>query len=104
SGAFSPLLDAVSKQFSFDKVVGTNIPFKNDSIDQQAPIYHVQGERKTKRIHKILQDQSIDWENSYAYGDSYSDLPVLELVGNPVAVQPDNRLRALAEQNKWQII
>jgi len=104
SGAFIPLLESIANQFPFDQVIGTNIPFKNDKLDRETPIYHVQGERKTKKIHEILQDKQVDWENSYAYGDSYSDLPVLELVGNPVAVQPDERLRALAVENKWTIL
>lgn len=46
----------------------------------------------------------IDWSDSYAYGDSYSDLAVLELVGNPVAVKPDSRLSEIAIHRKWEIM
>ncbi len=35
--------------------------------------------------------RGIDLSESYAYSDSESDLPMLELVGNPVAVNPDSR-------------
>ena len=43
----------------------------------------------------------IDLRTSYAYADSSSDLPVLEAVGHPVAVRPDKRLRAVAEERGW---
>ena len=47
-------------------------------------------------------DQSL--EGSYFYSDSHNDLPLLELVDNPVAVNPDDKLRKVATTNNWQII
>ena len=41
---------------------------------------------------------------SFAYGDSIFDVPVLELVGNPVAVYPDSQLWDYASQREWRII
>jgi phosphoserine phosphatase len=41
---------------------------------------------------------------SYAYADSLTDVPVLELVGHPVAVYPDEGLAALAWQKGWPIL
>jgi len=104
SGAFTPLLTSVTKNFHFDTIIGTDIPFNEQSIDTTKTIYHIQGERKNKKIFEALQGQAVDWNNSYAYGDSYSDLPVLQLVGNPVAVQPDNRLHTVAQEQGWDII
>jgi len=46
----------------------------------------------------------IDLGRSYAYGDSISDAPMLEAVGNPRAVNPDSRLRRLAESRGWPIL
>jgi fatty acyl-CoA reductase len=45
----------------------------------------------------------VDLHRSYAYADSISDLPMLEAVGNPVAVNPDRRLAAAARSRGWQI-
>jgi phosphoserine phosphatase len=45
----------------------------------------------------------VDLAASYAYGDSLSDLPMLEEVGTPVAVNPDSALRALARKRGWAI-
>lgn len=104
SGAYTPLLHTVTKGLPFDKIIGTDIPIKEQKIDSKIPIFHVNGLRKNKKVFEALADKEIDWANSFAYGDSYSDLSVLGLVGNPVAVQPDPRLRSIAKKRVWQII
>ncbi len=47
--------------------------------------------------------RGVDLRRSYAYADSISDLPMLEAVGNPVAVNPDRRLAAAARERGWQL-
>jgi phosphoserine phosphatase len=49
-------------------------------------------------------DLGIDLQKSYFYTDSIVDLPVLERVGNPVAVHPDSELATLAVERGWKII
>ena len=44
------------------------------------------------------------WPQSYAYTDSYTDLPLLERAGYPVAVYPDEGRAAHAQQHGWEII
>ena len=46
----------------------------------------------------------VDLAAAYAYADSGSDVPLLEACGNPVAVRPDRRLRAVALSHGWPII
>ncbi len=104
SGAYTPLLHVATQDLPIDVVIGTDIPVTNGKITSKAPIYHIQGMRKNEKVQQYLQNQTIDWENSYAYGDSYSDLSVLSLVGNPVAVQPDDKLRAIAKRRNWEIL
>src|SRR5690625_3530714 len=104
SGAYTTFLKSVTKDFAFDTIIGTEIPIKDQMINQNKHIYHIQGKRKNESILETLQEENIDWNNSFAYADSYSDLPVLELVGNPVAVQPEKRLLAIAKDRNWEII
>lgn len=106
SGAYTIFLKAVMNglPFAFDTMIGSEIPFKEQKFDRNQSIYHINGTRKNDAIHKALADKNIDWKKSYAYADSYSDLPVLELVGNPVAVKPDPKLKYTAEQRGWEII
>lgn len=104
SGAFTPMLNEVTRDLAIHNVIGTEIPMSNGKLDTNKAIYHIQGERKNEMIEKALQGLDIDWKNSSAYGDSISDITVLELVGNPVAVRPESRLRAIAEKRKWEIL
>ncbi|MCZ7535110.1 MAG: HAD-IB family hydrolase [Acidimicrobiia bacterium] len=46
----------------------------------------------------------IDLGRSWAYSDSASDLPMLGAVGNPVAVNPDKKLRDVARESEWEIL
>lgn len=104
SGAFTPMLNEVTRDYAIHNVIGTEIPVHNGFLDTNTGIYHIQGERKNEMIDKALEGLDIDWENSSAYGDSISDITVLEMVGNPVAVRPESRLKAVAEERKWEII
>ncbi|WP_019414422.1 HAD family phosphatase [Paenisporosarcina sp. TG20] len=104
SGAFTPMLNEVTSELSIHEIIGTEIPMSNGIVDTDTDIYHIQGVRKNEMIEKALLGLDIDWDNSSAYGDSISDLTVLELVGNPVAVRPESRLKAIAEERKWEII
>ncbi len=61
-------------------------------------------EGKVKRIQDWLKGSDKNLEGSYFYSDSSNDLPLLELVDNPIAVNPDNKLRAEAGQRGWPII
>ena len=47
---------------------------------------------------------NIDLASSYAYGNHQSDLPLLDLIGNPYAVEPTEPLRRAALANKWPIL
>ncbi|WP_301108698.1 HAD family phosphatase [Sporosarcina sp.] len=104
SGAYTPFLTAVTSHLSFDKIIGTEIPTRGEQIAMEQPFFHIQGQRKNEMIDRALKGKSIKWEKSFAYGDSISDLPVLEQVGHPVAVRPDVKLAAIAEQRNWEIL
>jgi HAD superfamily hydrolase (TIGR01490 family) len=104
SGAFTTMLNEVTKEYAVHQVIGTEIPYSNGNLDTANEIFHIQGIRKNMMIDQALDGYDIDWENSTAYGDSISDISVLELVGNPVAVRPENRLRTIAEERKWEIL
>jgi HAD superfamily hydrolase (TIGR01490 family) len=62
------------------------------------------GEGKVEAIRAIAAWEGFDLGECYAYSDSISDLPMLEAVGHPVAVNPDNRLNAIALRRGWPIV
>jgi len=104
SGAFTPLLQATLAHLPIDYIIGTAIPTKGQFVDATTPIDHIQSERKTALILETLKHNVIDWQNCFAYGDSIADLPVLEMVGNPVAVCPDVKLQHIANTKDWTIV
>src|SRR5699024_10248733 len=61
-------------------------------------------EGKITRLNSWLEEHQASLEDSYFYSDSHNDLPLLEQVTHPVAVDPDDTLRAIAQQRGWKII
>ncbi|HEX3736115.1 MAG TPA: HAD-IB family hydrolase [Solirubrobacterales bacterium] len=64
----------------------------------------VYGPGKVTAMEEFARQHGIDLAASYAYSDSISDLPMLRVVGNPVAVNPDPPLAAIAKEEGWQTL
>lgn len=63
------------------------------------------GAGKVENLRKWLQEfDAYDLQQSHFYSDSINDLPLLEEVGHPVAVNPDERLQAVAAERSWAIL
>jgi fatty acyl-CoA reductase len=58
---------------------------------------------KVRAIQTFVEQHNVDLAVSYAYGDSRADLPMLQCVGNPVAVNPSKGLRQVALESGWEI-
>jgi HAD superfamily hydrolase (TIGR01490 family) len=65
--------------------------------------FYAYGPHKAVAIQAAAERDGIDLARSYAYSDSITDTPMLELVGHPVAVNPDRELARLARQQEWEI-
>nr|WP_217908804.1 HAD family hydrolase [Halomonas maris] len=61
-------------------------------------------EGKVTRLEQWLKDQDLSMEGAWFYSDSHNDLPLLEIVEHPVAVDPDDTLRNVAEERQWRIM
>ena len=64
----------------------------------------VRGQQKAILAERLASELGIDLEQSYAYGDRMADLPILQLVGYPVAVEPKPQLREVANKYNWTIL
>ena len=62
------------------------------------------GPNKAIAIEELATRNSIDLAESYAYSDSVTDQPMLEIVGHPVAVNPDRPLAKVAKERGWEIV
>lgn len=61
-------------------------------------------EGKVTRLEQWLTHQNLTLDGAWFYSDSHNDLPLLEKVDHPVAVDPDDTLRQIAEQRHWRIM
>ena len=62
------------------------------------------GAHKANAMRKLAEREGIDLTRSTAYSDSHTDLAFLEAVGNPVAVNPDRKLRTIARERDWPVL
>lgn len=69
-----------------DMIIGTRLKYGNCRYSIHGK--NCKGEEKVKRLMEVLEKKNIevDFENSYMYSDSLSDLPLLKLVGNPYLI------------------
>jgi HAD superfamily hydrolase (TIGR01490 family) len=105
SGAFEELLAVIGERLGVQHVVGTRLELRNGRYSGRA-IQPCFGQDKVTLLIELLNRSGVevDLSQSFSYGDSFFDVPVLELVDNPVAVYPDTQLWDYASQRGWQII
>jgi phosphoserine phosphatase len=61
------------------------------------------GQAKADAVVALAEREGLDLARCSAYSDSFNDLPLLTLVGDPCAVNPDARLRDYARRNGWRV-
>lgn len=61
-------------------------------------------EGKVKRLQQWLGEKEVSLGDSTFYSDSHNDIPLLESVGYPIAVDPDEQLRKHALENDWEVM
>ena len=105
SGTFAPLLAEIGCRLGVEETVGTPLVLRAGHYTGASELPVCQGQGKVSRLETHLGGSDhVDWSQSYAYADSYTDLPLLERVGQPVAVYPDALLAVHAQSQKWEII
>ena len=89
---------------TFDGAVGSVAEVVDGAYTGRAggPFNYREG--KAQAIRELAEREGIDLAASYAYSDSESDLPMLRLVGHPVAVNPDAELARVARAEGWEIM
>lgn len=104
SGTYDYLLENIGKHLGFDTVIGSKMYFVNGVYSTDKELDIVIGDLKLKKIKEYFSEESVDWEASRAYADGYSDIDLLQAVGNPIAVNPDKKLKPIAIENGWRIM
>lgn len=97
-------LDPVVRHFGFEAVICNSLAYENGAATGRLSGPLIAGEEKVEAMKRLSYIHEVDAARSKAYSDSFSDLPMLEAVGLPVAVNPDRRLKRVAVQRRWPIL
>jgi HAD superfamily hydrolase (TIGR01490 family) len=87
----------------FDEVVCARLGVKNGRLTGELVDAPPTGEARALIMAEYAGTHGIDLEQSVAYADSASDLPMLEASGHPVAVNPETKLAAIARKRGWHV-
>lgn len=99
-----PLLAHIARHVGAHYAAGTRFSLRNGVFDGGVMLPVSLDAGKVVRVRHTLEGVGVSWEDSWAYADSVTDIPLLESVGHPVAVYPDAALRDVAQQRGWQVI
>lgn len=94
----------IAIRFGIENLIGTEPELEQGRYTGQVAGTPSFREGKVRRLEQWLVETGESLDGAYFYSDSHNDLPLLELVEHPVAVDPDDALRAHAEKAGWEII
>jgi HAD superfamily hydrolase (TIGR01490 family) len=97
-----PLVRALADRLGVRDVVASDFEVVDGCYRGGVALY-AEGDAKAKALAELADRRCLDLAGGYAYSDSVSDLPMLRMVGHPVAVHPDRALRRTATTERWPI-
>jgi HAD superfamily hydrolase (TIGR01490 family) len=98
------IVQPIAEHLGVGEVIATRIKTDEDGRYLPEIEMYAMGQGKADAIVALAAAEGIDLDASYAYSDSYTDLPMMEVVGKPVAVNPDKELRRMAEDRDWDVL
>lgn len=104
SGALDFLMDLLAKHLGATGVIANRLEIKDRFATGKLLRPVVAGPEKARLVREHARARGHDLDECFAYSDSYSDVPMLSVVGHPAAVNPDRRLSLLADAYHWPII
>lgn len=103
SSSGTEVVEPICERLGVDRAVGTQLEIIDGRYSGEI-LFYAYGEGKAEAMRALADEFGYDLAASFAYTDSHTDLPMLEAVGHPVAVNPDDQLRATAEERQWPIM
>ena len=97
------VVEPIAALVGADRCQATRMAIRNGRYTGEIELY-LYGERKAQAARDIAAARGYRLADCRAYSDSITDLPLLEAVGHPTAVNPDRALRRVAEERGWPIL
>src|SRR5688572_6992487 len=104
SGALDFTMRPLARYLGVDDFIANRLEFRDGYATGKLKKPFVAGATKAQIMRDYARLHGIDLAESWAYTDSYSDYPMLAVVGHPTAVNPDIRLRSVARSYDWPVL
>jgi HAD superfamily hydrolase (TIGR01490 family) len=103
SASGSEVVEPIGAMLGADHVVATRLEIVDGRYTGEIA-YYAYGEEKATAIRALADERGYDLDRSFGYSDSVTDLPMLQAVGHPHAVNPDRDLRRAATERGWPVL
>ena len=98
------IVTPIGELLGADRVIATRMAVDDDGLYTGEIEFYAYAENKAQAMRAFAEAENIDLARSYAYSDSGTDVPMLEAVGHPHAVNPDRTLRKEAAARGWPVL
>jgi HAD superfamily hydrolase (TIGR01490 family) len=102
SSSGADVVEPIGEMLGADRVVATRMVAVDGHYTGEIEFY-AYGENKAVAVRELAEAGGYDLADCYAYSDSITDLPMLSVVGHPMAVNPDRALRKAALERGWEV-
>lgn len=103
SSSGTEVVEPIGERLGADRAIGTQVSVEDGRYTGEI-LFYAYGEGKAEAMRALAEENSYDLAECYAYSDSMTDLPMLDIVGHPVCVNPDPPLRRLAAERGWPVV
>ena len=103
SSSGTEVVEPIGERLGVDIAVGSQLGIEDGRYTGEI-LFYAYGEGKAQAMRELAAERGYDLTASSAYTDSITDLPMLNLVGHPTAVNPDADLRRIAAERDWPVL
>jgi HAD superfamily hydrolase (TIGR01490 family) len=103
SASGTEVVEPIGEMLGADDVIASRLEIVDGRYTGEID-YYAYAEEKARAIEEMATARGYDLEQCFAYSDSITDAPMLEIVGHPHAVNPDKDLRKLAVARGWPVL
>jgi HAD superfamily hydrolase (TIGR01490 family) len=103
SSSFDVIIQPLGDFFGIEGSLASRLEFSSGKTTGRLAGDSLFGQKKKEAVEKWLKQRGISPDSACFYSDSYTDIPLLEFCGTPVAVNPDRFLKKKALNQGWEI-
>lgn len=104
TSSFDYSVKPVADYFGVEDVISSAFEFADGTCTGYIEGRQAFGDSKRDKVLKYLEENKLDIQNCIFYSDSHHDIPLLDIVGHPIVVNPDRKLRKKAKKENWETL